>query len=179
LGAYVLFLRSRIEQSKLIPIKAPPLGYVIMQLEKGRIAMISVHPREGGAFLVNILEWWRSWRRTRNGLAELHRSRAGLELLARDVNLSPWDLRAVAAKWPDGSDLLGRRLTTLRLDPEQFSSVQLGALRDLERVCTLCGSKSHCEHDLERNASTAAWRDYCFNVATLDALQSESTSRKP
>jgi uncharacterized protein YjiS (DUF1127 family) len=113
-----------VEQPKLIPIKAPPLGYVIMQLEKG-IAMISVQAREGGAFLVNILEWWRSWRRTRNGLAELHRLRAGLEFLARDVNLSPWDLRAVAAKWPDGGDLLGRRLTTLQLDPEQFSSAQL------------------------------------------------------
>jgi uncharacterized protein YjiS (DUF1127 family) len=162
----------------LIPIKAPPLGYVIMQSEKG-IAMIPVQTREGGAFLVNILEWWRSWRRTRNGLAELHRFRAGLELLARDVNLSPWDLRAVAAKWPDGGDLLDRRLTKLRLDPEQFSSAQLGALRDLERVCTLCGSKSRCEHDLKRNASTAGWRDYCFNVATLDALQSESTSRNP
>ena len=162
----------------MIPIKAPPLGYVIMQSEKG-IAMIPVQTREGGAFLVNILEWWRSWRRTRNGLAELHRFRTGLELLAREVNLSPWDLRAVAAKWPEGGDLLGRRLTTLRLDAEQFSSAQLGALRDLERVCTLCGSKSRCEHDLERNVSTADWRDYCFNVATLDALQSESTSRNP
>ncbi len=137
--------------------------------------MISVQARKGGgAFLVNIFDWWCSWRRTRNGLAELHRFRTGLELLARDVNLSLGDLRVVAAKWPDDGDLLPRRLTTLQLDPEQFSSAQLGALRDLERVCTLCGSKSRCEHDLARNASTADWRGYCLNVATLDALQSES-----
>jgi len=137
--------------------------------------MISVQAREGGGFLVNILDWWRSWRGTRKGLAELHRFRTSVELLARDVNLSPWDLRAVAGEWPDGSDLLCHRLTTLRLNPEQFSSTQLGALRDLERVCTLCGSKSRCEHDLARNASTADWRGYCFNVATLDALQNESS----
>jgi len=143
----------------LIPIKAPPLGYVIMQSEKG-IAMIPVQTREGGAFLVNILESWRSWRKMRKGLAELHQLRTGLELLARDVNLSPWDLRAVAAKWPDDGDLLRRRLTTLQLDPEQFSSVQLGALRDLQRVCTLCDSKSPCEHDLARDASSADWRGY-------------------
>jgi hypothetical protein len=166
-----------VEQTKLIPIKAPPLAQVMMQSEKD-ITMISAHGREGGAFLVNILNWWRSWGRTRNGLAELHRFRTGLELLARDMNLLPWDLRAVAAKWPDGSDLLRHRLTTLQLDPEQFSSTQLGALRDLERVCTLCGSKSRCEHDLARNATTADWRGYCLNVATPDALQSESTSRK-
>jgi hypothetical protein len=137
--------------------------------------MISVQARKGGgAFFVTILDWWCSWRRTRNGLAELHRFRTGLELLARDVNVSLWDLRVVAAKWPDDGDLLPRRLTTLQLDPEQFSSTQLGALRDLERVCTLCGSKSRCEQDLARNASTADWRGYCLNVATLDALQSES-----
>jgi hypothetical protein len=147
----------------------------MMQSGKVGIAMISVQARKGGgAFFVNILDWWCSWRRTRNGLAELHRFRTGLELLARDVNLSLWDLRVVAAKWPDDGDLLPRRLTTLQLDPEQFSSAQLGALRDLERVCTLCGSKSRCEHDLARNASTADWRGYCLNVATLDALQSES-----
>jgi uncharacterized protein YjiS (DUF1127 family) len=148
-----------------------------MQLRKG-IAMIFVQAHGGGAFLVNILEWWRRWRRTRNGLAELHRLRTGVELLARDVNLSPWDLRAVIAKWPDGDDLLRRRLATLPLDPELFSSAQFGALRDLERVCTLCGSKSPCKHDLAKNASSAGWRNYCPNVETLDALQSESTSRK-
>jgi uncharacterized protein YjiS (DUF1127 family) len=145
----------------------------MMQLRKG-IAMISLQARGGGGFLVNILESWRSWRKMRKGLAELHQLRTGLELLARDVNLSPWDLRAVAAKWPDDGDLLRRRLTTLQLDPEQFSSVQLGALRDLQRVCTLCDSKSPCEHDLARDASTAEWRGYCPNVDTLVALQSES-----
>ena len=150
----------------------------MMQLRKG-IAMISVQARRGTAFLVNILEWWRNWRRTRNGLVELHQLRTGLELLARDVNLSPGDLRAVTAKWPDDSDLLRRRMTTLQLDPEQFSSTELGALRDLQRVCTLCGSKSPCEHDLAKDTSSADWRNYCPNVDTLDALQSESTFRKP
>jgi len=125
-----------------------------MQLRKG-LAMISVQARGGGAFLVNILEGWRNWRRTRNGLAELHQFRTDVELLARDVNLSPGDLRAVAAKWPDGSDLLHRRMTTLQFDPERFSSAELAALRDLQRVCTLCGSKSLCEPDLARATSSA------------------------
>ena len=149
-----------------------------MQAERG-IAMFSVRAREGGAFLVNIVEWWRKLRRRRHCLAELDRFPAGLELLARDVNLSAWDLRAVAAKWPDGDDLLRRRLRTLQLDPELISSAQSCAHRDLERVCTLCGSKSRCERDLARNAGSADWRDYCLNVATLDALQGQATSANP
>jgi len=139
--------------------------------------MISVEaPKGGGAFLVNIFDWWCSWRRTRNGLAELHRFRTGLELLARDVNLTLGDLRAVAAKWPDDGDPLRGRLRTLQLDPELISSAQSYGLRDLERVCTLCGSKRRCERDLVRNAGSADWRDYCLNVATLDALQGRATS---
>lgn len=141
--------------------------------------MFSMRAREGDAFLVNIVEWWRKLRRRRHCLAELDRFPAGLELLARDVNLSPWDLRAVAAKWPDGDDLLRRRLRTLQLDPELISSAQSCAHRDLERVCTLCGSKSRCEHDLASNAGSADWRDYCLNVATLDALQGPATSGNP
>jgi uncharacterized protein YjiS (DUF1127 family) len=138
--------------------------------------MISVRAREGGAFLVDIVEWWRKLRRRRHCLAELDRFPAGLELLARDVNLSPADLRAVAAKWPDGDDLLRRRLRALQLDPERISSAQSCALRDLERVCTLCGSKSRCERDLAGDTISNDWRDYCLNLATLDALQGRTTS---
>jgi len=68
------------------------------------------------------------------------------------------------------------RLRTLQLDPELISSAQSYGLRDLERVCTLCGSKRRCERDLVRNAGSADWRDYCLNVATLDALQGRATS---
>jgi uncharacterized protein YjiS (DUF1127 family) len=138
--------------------------------------MISVRAREGGAFLVDIVEWWRKLRRRRHCLAELDQFPASLELLARDVNLSPADLRAVAAKWPDGDDLLRRRLRALQLDPERISSAQSCALRDLERVCTLCGSKSRCERDLAGATTSSDWRDFCLNLATLDALQGRTTS---
>jgi hypothetical protein len=87
--------------------------------------MISVHAGESDAFNVSLLEWWRRLCRRRNSLAELDHFRTGLELLGRDVNLSPWHLRA-AAKWPDDGDLLRRRLMTLQIDPELLSSAQFG-----------------------------------------------------
>jgi hypothetical protein len=175
---YVLILRSRTGRpaGAIDPHQSAASAPSSRCEHRKGIAMISVRAREGGTFLSDIVEWWRRLRSRRHCLAELDRFPAGLELLARDVNLSPWDLRAVAAKWPDGDDLLGRRLRTLQLDPELISSAQSYGLRDLERVCTLCGSKRRCERDLVRNAGSADWRDYCLNVATLDALQGRATS---
>ncbi len=39
--------------------------------------------------------------------------------------------------------------------------------------------KSPCEHDLAGDASSAEWRNYCPNVDTLDALQSNQQERVP
>jgi len=126
-----------------------------------------------------LAEWWRRVRAKRKSLDELARFGGGLERLARDLNLSAWDLRAVVAKWPTGGDLLGRRLTMLQLDPATFSSGQSAAVRDLERVCSLCDSKARCEHDLAGRAPNPEWRDYCLNVPTLDALQRETIPGSP
>jgi hypothetical protein len=106
----------------------------------------------------------------RHDLADLYQLRNGLGALAHDVNLSPEALRTIAARWPDHRDLLRRRLTSLQLDPELNAPAQYCALRDLERVCTLCDSKSRCERDLA-NSNGTEWREYCPNIATFDSLQ--------
>jgi len=126
--------------------------------------------QEPGAFLSSIREGWRNWRTRRKALAELHQFTA-LDTVARDLSLSLQDLHAVTAKWPSGSDLLNERMTALRLDPNRFSPGELGALRDAQRVCTLCGSKTTCKHDLAENPTSGDWRSYCPNVDTLAQLQ--------
>ena len=50
-------------------------------------------------------------------------------------------------------------------------------LRDLERVCTLCGKKRKCEHDLMIHPSHPAWTQYCPNAPTLSALIAERSER--
>src|SRR5215471_12578787 len=137
----------------------------------GRSVMNSLlRNQKRGTFLASIRKGWRNWRARRNALAELHQSTA-LESVARDLNLSPQDLQAVTAKWPTGSDLLNERMTALRLDPERFSPAELGALRDAQRVCSICGSKSECKHDLAESPTSGDWRSYCPNVDTLVGLQ--------
>jgi hypothetical protein len=47
-------------------------------------------------------------------------------------------------------------------------------VRDLERVCTVCGSKRRCDRDLAHHPDDPVWRTYCPNVQTLEALETES-----
>jgi hypothetical protein len=51
-------------------------------------------------------------------------------------------------------------------------------MRDLQRVCSICDNKRACEHDLDRNPGSPAWRDYCANADTFAAVAGES-SKEP
>lgn len=130
--------------------------------------MVFVQQKHPGLF-ARIRNGWQSWRIHRKGLAELCSS-AEVDFIARDLSLSRHDLQAMAAKWPGGSDLLNHRMATLRLDPEKLSVSELGVFRDAERVCTVCGSKNQCKHDLAKHPTSGDWRKYCPNVDTLDAF---------
>jgi len=117
------------------------------------------------------LRWWRNWNRRRRKIAELDCCcRAEAERIARDLGVSRAELSVLAGKWPDAADLLTRRLEQVNLDRAELAHVEPQVLRDLERVCTLCGSKRKCEHDLADNPSNPVWAEYCPNATTLSAL---------
>jgi hypothetical protein len=116
-----------------------------------------------------LAQWWRNWNRRRRNIAELDWR------IAHDLAVSPAELRVLAGKWPD--DLLHRRLEQLDLDR---AHVEPQVLRDLERVCTLCGSKRRCRHELAGNPYDSRWIEYCPNATTLSALVADRfDSRKP
>jgi hypothetical protein len=120
--------------------------------------------------------WVQDWSRRRGRLAELQScGPAEVEHMARDLGMSRGELSVLAGKWPDSADLLSRRLEQVKL-----ARVEPQVLRDLERVCTLCGSKRKCEYDLTIHPSGGAWTEYCPNVPTIGALIAErSAGRKP
>ncbi len=127
--------------------------------------------REHDGPFTKIAAWWREMRRSRAAVDELQNCGAEAEQLARDVGLSAPELRVIAAKRPDAAQLLQPRLKALGIDRASVSREQPQVLRDLERVCTLCGDKMKCAHDLATNSADPRWRDYCPNVQTLDALR--------
>ena len=125
--------------------------------------------------------WWRSWSRQRTGLAELESCGAAeVEHIARDLGMSRPELSILAGKWPDAADFLFQRMEQVDLSRAELARAEPQVLRDLERVCTLCGSKRKCEYDLMVHPSLPVWTEYCPNAPTINALIAErSDGRKP
>jgi len=71
------------------------------------------------------------------------------------------------------ASLLFRRMGFLQIDADELARDEPLLLRELQGLCTLCGSKEGCVRDLERESTTGErqdWREYCLNAATLNAL---------
>jgi hypothetical protein len=115
--------------------------------------------------------WWKHWIGNWAGRAELDRpDQRSLGSRARDVGASPTEFYAVAGKWPDSADLLTRRMTALRLDPVEVARTEPLVSREMTKLCSLCGNKRQCEHDLSQAAVSPRWWRYCPNSQTLMAL---------
>ena len=118
-----------------------------------------------------LADWWQALRGQFARRDELHECGREAENIARDLGLSTAELYTIAAKRPDAADPLKLRLAALQLDRAAVLDTDPLVMRDLERVCTLCGSKHRCERDLARHADDPAWRSYCPNAHTLEALK--------
>jgi hypothetical protein len=122
--------------------------------------------------------WWRNWKGTWRAMVDLDRcGPAEIGRMARDVGVSEADLCVLAGKWPDAGDLLYWRMNEIELDPREITQAEPQVMRDLQRVCTVCGSKRRCEHELAKKPSDPAWQKYCPNATTLSALVIERAAR--
>jgi len=133
---------------------------------------------QGQAVGNRLVGWWRRWRQQAAGLAELDLLSGEAERVARDAGVGVGELRVLAGKWPDAADLAERRMAALGLDAVEIDAAQTAVMRDVQRVCSLCGNKRVCEHDLDRAPANADWRAYCPNSETLDALCALSSAPK-
>jgi len=93
-----------------------------------------------------------------------------IERMAKDVGMSPGELRSMVNQGPQAADLLLQRMVALDLDREEVSQTAPGTFQDLQRVCSLCKSRRQCARDLGRDPNGVQWKDYCPNAATLIAL---------
>ena len=69
--------------------------------------------------------------------------------------------------------LLFRRMIVLQIDRRELAREEPLLLRELQGLCTLCGSKPECVQDLRREYETGepqTWEEYCPNAATLNAI---------
>jgi hypothetical protein len=95
--------------------------------------------------------------------------------VAKDIGMSPSDLRAIAGRGPRAADLLKRLLVALDIDPAKLAIADPASLRDMQRLCSACRSKGRCENEFAHGTAAADFRDYCPNAYTLDALLAATT----
>jgi len=125
-----------------------------------------------------LLRHWDDWKRRSRASAEIVRcSFEERAHLARDIGVSEAELCVLAGKGADAAALLSQRLDQLQLKPTDIRNTEPLALRDLQRVCTLCASKRKCKHDLVERPWSRAWRQYCPNAPTLDALLAQRSGQ--
>ena len=87
--------------------------------------------------------------------------------MARDVGLTASDLRALANHCSDAANLLQRRLAACGVSAKELAHTAPAELRDMERLCTMCGSKRRCAHDLAADPADPVWLQYCPNAPSL------------
>jgi len=90
--------------------------------------------------------------------------------IARDLGVPANQLRELVGKGPGSADLVQKMLIALNVDPKALANSNPLVMRDLQRLCTTCGDKKRCAHELAEGTAAEHFRDFCPNALTLDAL---------
>jgi len=121
-------------------------------------------------FLIGKFADWLKHRRELNEVRQLDRT--AFDLIANDLRISADDLDELVQCGAHGADELPHMLRSLGIDEADLKRTQPFILRDMQRVCTLCRDKAHCDRELAAGTAAGHYRDYCPNAANLDAAAS-------
>ncbi len=127
-------------------------------------------------YLIDVFGSWLKHRRELGELREL--DDASFSQIAADLRISTDDLTALVHQGSHSADELPKLLEALGIDQEKLARTEPLVLRDMERVCSLCGHKRQCDHDLAAGKSSGHYHQYCLNAATIDALGEAAGPRK-
>ena len=127
--------------------------------------------------LGRIQQWWSASAKWDALVRELEDAGEDGTRILQELRLNGGDLHRLMTASADDALLLGRMMQALGLEAEAVARELPAIMRDLERACAACDSKSRCHHDLDSGEAPAGWADYCPNKATLSALQAIRLSR--
>ena len=121
--------------------------------------------------LNSIADWVNTYRSSLGHGSGLSRcDRAEVMQIAKDLGVSPGELRELSNKGPGSADLVQKMLLALGIDAKALAQSDPLVMRDLQRLCTTCGDKGRCVHELADGTATAHFHEFCPNAFTLDAL---------
>lgn len=97
-------------------------------------------------------------------LSEVERDR-----FLHELGIAEEDVQKIIAGRKGAEVLLPQRLEQAGLDPEAVRAKYGGVMRDMERLCSLCGEQKRCVRDLDRHVAERL-ASYCPNTTTIDSL---------
>jgi hypothetical protein len=89
---------------------------------------------------------------------------------ARDIGVSTDELVRMAKKGPHAADQLPRLLHAIGVDPGTVRRDDPDTMRDMQRLCTACRHKRHCERELAAGTASSNYRGFCPNAVSLETL---------
>jgi hypothetical protein len=90
--------------------------------------------------------------------------------MARDLGITAVQLRELASKGPESTNLLKRLLMALDTDPKELEQIDPRVARDMLWMCFNCSEKSRCKHELSAGTAAQTFREFCPNALSLDEL---------
>jgi hypothetical protein len=128
-------------------------------------------------FVTKVIDLFGDWlkqRRELNELLEFAADPGELERLARELNVTPADLKRLVLQGSQGENELLYTLTALGIDETALRRAQPALLRDMERVCSFCTHKRQCHEELAAGTAATNYVEYCENADTIDTLRFKS-----
>lgn len=120
-----------------------------------------------------INRWWRVWIPRHKHPESEYRSRPKAQRIASEGAAHPLERNTIAGQNHRTFELLLMRMQALQLEVSEVVRLKPAMFQHLTRVCTNCGCKIECEHDIARELAgkvTQGWENYCPNAATLHAI---------
>jgi hypothetical protein len=89
----------------------------------------------------------------------------------KDRTGSRSEVHVIKAERPDLAYELKLRLEAPELHRAAVLKHDKLLMRNLERICATCDSKTQCSRDWIVHPNDSVWRSYCSNAPALDALK--------
>ena len=124
-----------------------------------------------------VISTFADWLKHRREMREVRGlDRGEFDRIATDLRVSPIDLEDLVRQGPHSADELPKMLKELGISESDLEKTQAMLLRDMERVCSLCGHKRQCDYDLMAGTAQEHFADYCPNAPTIAQLRKGSAN---
>jgi hypothetical protein len=110
------------------------------------------------------------WLKHRRELSEVRQlDRVQFDQIASDLRISSGDLDQLVQRGSHSADQLPQMLKSLGISEADLKRAQSFILRDMQRVCSLCHDKAHCDRELAAGTAAGHYSGYCPNASNIDA----------